>query len=452
MRANPYVQTTAQQEQEMLAAVGAASIEQLFEEQVPPELLLSSEDFRLPAGLPESQVLARIQALAGQCVDPASMVSFLGGGCYDHFVPAAVEFIANRAEFVTAYTPYQPEASQGTLQAFFEYQTLTARLYGMDVSNASLYDGATALAEAVLLALAVRPERRRIVLPCVLHADYGAVVKSYVQHLDVQIAEVPWKQGVTDVEALARAVTDDTAAVVCVQPNYFGCLEPVTDFERVAHAHGALLVAVADPFSLGLLAPPGEYGADIAVGEGQSVGLRPYLGGQTVGIFTCRQEFLRRMPGRLVGLTRDRKGRRGYVLTLQTREQHIRREKATSNICTNHAHNALKVAIYLALVGPEGLKRLARHCARNLALFRRKIMEISPKAVAFPGPAFRELTLKLRCPAREAVKELAQKGIFAGIPLDRLGEELNNHLLVAVTEKRTDEEIHKFVHALCNYV
>jgi len=451
LRANPFIQTTPAQEQEMLASAGAADIDGLFREQV-PAALLGNGGVELPPAMGEAELLAHIRQLASACTATGQVTSFLGGGCYDHFIPSAGEALANRAEFVTAYTPYQPEASQGTLQAFFEYQSLMARLYAMDASNASLYDGASALGEAVFLALAVHPDRRKVLLPFALHPDYRTVVRSYVQHLDVEVAEIAERDGRTDYAALAAAAGADTAAIVVSQPNFFGCLEDVGAVARIAKECGALFIAVADPFSLGILAPPGEYGADVAVGEGQPLGLRQYLGGETLGIFTCRHEFLRRMPGRLVGLTRDRNGRRGYVLTLQTREQHIRREKATSNICTNHAHNALRATIYLALAGPQGLRLLARRCARNLAFFRRELAEAAPGAIAFDAPVFRETVVKLRCPAADACAELATRGFYAGVPLGLLGERYENLLLVAVTERRTDQEITAFVQALRDFV
>lgn len=435
----------------MLAAIGAASLDDLFSQQI-PHTLLNSEFASLPASSGEIELLSRLRSLAAQCRSATEVVSFLGGGCYDHFIPAAVDAVANRSEFVTAYTPYQPEASQGALQAFFEFQTLMARLYAMDVSNASLYDGASALGEAIFLALSVHPDRKRVVLPFSLHPDYRHVVRSYVQHLDVEVIEVGHKGGITDYDELRKAATGEPAAVVSVQPNFFGCLEDVDAFRDAALRANAVFIAVADPLSLGILKPPGEYGADVAVGEGQPLGLRTYLGGESLGIFTCRREHLRRMPGRLVGLTRDREGKRGYVLTLQTREQHIRREKATSNICTNHAHNALRATIYLSLVGPSGLRVIARKCARNLAFFRAKISSESPRALTYEQPAFRETVITLKVHANEVCQKLLERGFFAGVPLGILGPDYENLLLVAVTEKRTNAEIERFVKALREFI
>ncbi|MCX7626091.1 MAG: aminomethyl-transferring glycine dehydrogenase subunit GcvPA [Candidatus Sumerlaeaceae bacterium] len=451
MRNNPFIQTTELQEQEMLAAIGARSLDELFSEQIPPSLL-TSEAGSLPSPCGELELVRRLKDLASQCKSATDVVSFLGGGCYDHFIPAAVDHIANRSEFLTAYTPYQPEASQGALQAFFEYQTLMARLYAMDVSNASLYDGASALGEAVFLALSVHPDRKRVILPFTLHPHYREVVRSYVQHLDVEVVEIEHRGGVTDCEKLKEVAANEAAAVVSVQPNFFGCLEDVDAFSDAARRANAVFIAVADPLSLGLLKPPGEYGADVAVGEGQPLGLRTYLGGESLGIFTCRWDYLRRMPGRLVGLTRDREGKRGYVLTLQTREQHIRREKATSNICTNHAHNALRATIFLSLVGPQGLRAIARKCARNLALFKSWIASESADAVAFRQPAFRETVIRLNTNANVVCEKLLERGFFAGIPLEILGPAYEDLLLVAVTEKRTDAEIKSFVKALREFL
>jgi glycine dehydrogenase subunit 1 len=452
LKRNPYVQNTEQQTHEMLSTVGVASIEELFREQVPAELLQGAT-FQLPPPLHEMDLLREVRSIASQNTTLRQALSFLGGGIYEHFIPAALEPIVNRSEFVTSYTPYQPEASQGTLQVFFEYQTLMARLFQMDVSNASLYDGASALGEAVLLAIGVKPDRREIVIPETLHPHYRELVTTYLRWFDVEVRVVPMDHGRTSLAAVDAMCSERTAAVVVQQPNYLGCLEEVFEISRIAKGSGAMLIAVADPISLGLLAPPGAYDADVAVGEGQPLGMRPAFGGETLGIFTCRNEYVRRMPGRLVGLTTDRQGRRGYVLTLQTREQHIRREKATSNICTNHAHNALRATVYLALLGPQGLRWVARRCARNLNYFRTLLRNVSPSAEAFPDvPCFKEVVVRTKIPAREVVKQLASRNIFAGVALDHLGEHFQYDLLIAVTELRTDPEIERFVAALQEFV
>jgi glycine dehydrogenase subunit 1 len=444
---NPFIQNTAAQQQEMLDLVGAASIEDLFSAQIPGEYQYGGE-FQIPRALAEPELQREFAELAARDGSTVQFVSFLGGGVADHFIPAAVGAIAGRSEFVTAYTPYQPEASQGTLQAFFEFQTLIARLFSMDVSNASLYDGASALGEAVFLALSTRPDRSTILLPESLHPEYATVVETYLRHFDVKIVQIPAVNGVIDRNRMVQQLDDTVAAVVLQNPNYYGCIEDAAEISREVHAAGALLIAVCDPVSLGLLAAPGEYNADIAVAEGQSLGLRQFLGGESLGLFTCKKEFIRKVPGRIVGTAKDKDNRLGYVLTLQTREQHIRREKATSNICTNHAHNALRAAIYLSLMGASGLRQVARACARNLQRFRSAILKTNPGALPFTTPCFKETVIKLNKPAEEVCSILLKQQIFAGIPLSKLEDPMRNMLLVCTTERRTDAEIDAYVAAL----
>jgi glycine dehydrogenase subunit 1 len=441
---NPFVQTTPGQLREMLSRVGADSIDRLFLDQV-PDALEHRGDFGLPPAMAESEILREFADLAARNTSTQQAVSFLGGGIYDHFIPAAVAAVANRAEFVTAYTPYQPEASQGTLQAFFEFQTMVARLFAMDVSNASLYDGASALGEALFMALQLKPDRRTVILPAALHPDSAALAATYLRHFDVKIVTAPEVGGLTDIAALRAMAGADTSAIVLQQPNYLGSLEDARAFAEVARGAGALLVASADPVSLGVIAPPGEYGADIAVGEGQGLGLRQWAGGETLGLFACRKDFVRRMPGRLVGLARDRRDRRGFVLTLQTREQHIRRDKATSNICTNHAHNALRATIFMALMGPRGMERIARGCVRNT----RRLRAALAGNLAHPqAPVFKEFVVRTRRPAVEVCGAMLARGYLAGVPLGRLGRNHEDKLLVCVTERRTDGEIDGFAAAL----
>jgi len=437
---NPYIQTTPVQLKEMLEKVGVDSIDALFAEQVPAEFEFEGP-FNLPPAMSESQLMNWTSRLAARNTSTQQAVSFLGGGIYDHFIPSAVGALANRSEFVTAYTPYQPEASQGTLQAFFEFQT-------MDVSNASLYDGASALGEALFMALQVRPERRLVLLPSTLHPDYAALAHTYMKHFEIELVTIPaGEDGRLDLEALA-ARAGEAAAVVLQTPNYLGIIEQAHEISRITHEADALLVAVCDPISLGLLAPPGEYDADIAVAEGQGLGLRQWLGGESLGLFLCRKDFVRRMPGRLVGLAKDREGRRGFVLTLQTREQHIRRDRATSNICTNHAHNALRATIFMALMGPEGLRQMARACVRNTQKLRNAIDSHKPEAIAFEGPVFKEFVVRTAGPASAVRDALLEEGFLAGIPLQRLGPQFENMLLVCATDQRTDEEITAFAKAL----
>jgi glycine dehydrogenase subunit 1 len=450
---NPYIQATTDQVEEMLEVIGASSIDELFETQVPLEFHLR-RDLGLPPALSELEIQQELGELAARNSSCATHVCFAGGGIYDHFVPSAIMAVAGRSEFVTGYTPYQPEVSQGTLQAFFEYQTMVSRLYGMPVSNASLYDGATALGEALLLALNARDGANTVLLPQALHPDYRALVETYLSELGVEIKPIPLApDGKTDTQALKKLVSEQVAAVVVQHPNYLGCLEDTADFVSAAQSVDALTVAVADPLSLALLTPPGEWGADIAVGEGQALGLNPYAGGETLGLFTCKQEFMRRIPGRLVGMAQDRNNKRGFVLTLQTREQHIRRGKATSNICTNHAHNALRATIHLCLMGPQGMQRAATACVRGTQRLKKTLISRKPSAVPFSAPVFKEFVVQLACPAREAIDALHKRGFIGGVDLEpALGSDFRNALLVAVTEKRTDQQIDRFAAALGEYL
>lgn len=445
---NPYIQATPEDIEAMLGRIGAANIDEVFADQVPDDVQFKGS-MGLPSALSELELQPHLMKLAAANRPTTDYVSFLGGGIYDHFVPTAIMHVANRSEYVTGYTPYQPEASQGLLQAFFEYQTMIARLYDMPVSNASLYDCASAVGEAVFMALGVHPDRHRVVLSGSVHPHYRQLVETYMAHFDTKVDTVKPAEGKTDLEALDEYLGSDVAAVVIQHPNYFGCLEDVHELSQRIAASGALFIVVADPLSLGLLQPPGTYSADIAVGEGQPLGLNQYAGGETIGIFTCKQEFLRKVPGRLVGLTKDKEDRRGFVLTLQTREQHIRRAKATSNICTNHAHNALRASIYMCLMGPQGMGRVARACARNTQRLRSQL----GNALAWQTPVFKEFVVKTAKPARQVRDELTQRGYLAGTPLDEtLGAGYENQLLVAVTEKRTDEQIDGFAKILKEYV
>ena len=449
---NPYIQTTPEQLSEMLAKIGAASIDEIFNDQIPADLQYKSS-FEIPEALSELELQAHLAELAARnrvAAPGSGFVSFMGGGIYDHFVPSAIMQVAGRQEYVTGYTPYQPEASQGLLQAFFEYQTMISRLYDMPVANASLYDGASAVGEAVFMALGIKTERDRILLSQTIHPDYRSLVATYMAHFGVKVETVSHEDGVTPTAALEKAIGDDVAAVVVQHPNYFGCLEDVQKIGEIAHKSDALFIVIADPNSLGVLAPPGSYDADIAVGEGQPLGLNPYAGGETVGIFTCKKDFMRRVPGRLVGLTKDKSDRRGFVLTLQTREQHIRRAKATSNICTNHAHNALRSTIYMSLMGPNGMARVARACLRNTNKLKNLVEQRKPEAVAFKQPVYKEFVVRTKSPAADVQREMLDRGFLAGTPLSlrtnaEFGEDL---LLISATEKRTDNEMEQFVNAL----
>jgi len=378
----------------MLEAIGAASVDELFET-VPADLHLD-RDLDLPPALGELELTTHMTGLAAKNAPAGQSVSFLGAGSYDHFIPAVVDFVAARSEFYTSYTPYQAEASQGTLQALFEYQTLVTQLTGMDVSNASLYDGASAAAEAVLMALGATRRWGKVVTAASIHPEYRQTLATYLTNLDVELVTLATPQGTVAPDDLARAVDDRTACVLVQHPNFFGCLEDVRSMVEIAHKAGALFVVSVDPISLGLLARPGDYGADVVVAEGQSLGSPMSFGGPYLGIMACRDEFVRRMPGRLVGQTVDRRGKTCWVLTLQTREQHIRREKATSNICTNQGLLALRAAVYLAAMGPQGMRSVAELCLRKARYASDELTGRDSLEAVFDRPTFKEFVWKPR--------------------------------------------------------
>jgi len=436
----PYVPNTPEDQRAMLEAIGVQSLDELFE-MVPPELRLAG-DLNLPRAMGELELSSHMAQLAAENVPAGQNVCFLGGGSYDHFVPAVVDMVAARSEFYTAYTPYQAEASQGTLQAVFEYQTLITQLTGMDVSNASLYDGATAAVEAVLMSLGATRRSGRVVVSAGVHPEYRQTLATYLENLNTELVTLDASKGVLSPETLEAAVDDRTACVLVAQPNFFGCLEDVRAIAEVAHRAGALLIVAVNPISLGLLERPGDYGADIVVAEGQALGNPMAFGGPYLGILACREPFVRRMPGRLVGQTTDRRGRRCFVLTLQTREQHIRREKATSNICTNQGLFALRAAVYLSVMGPQGMRQLAELCARKAHYAADRLEATGAFRRRFAGPFFNEFVLRVADGQVEAVLAAARrKRIFAGIPLRRWYPDLADSILVAVTEKRTRAEI-----------
>jgi glycine dehydrogenase subunit 1 len=440
-----YIPNTPAQQREMLSAIGAASVEDLLE-RIPAKARLS-RPLALPAAMAETDLVRHLRAMAGENADADGYACFLGGGSYDHAIPSPINHLVSRGEFFTAYTPYQPEASQGTLRSIFEYQTMMAELTGMDVANASIYDGGSALAEAVLMASAVTG-RRAAALSAGVNPLYRQVVELYAEGLGIRIASVPLDDGATDLDALRRAVTEKTAAVVVQYPNFLGCLEDVRAAGEIAHAAGALLVVAAEPVNLGLLAPPGAMGADIAVGEGQGLGVPMSFGGPNLGVFACRQELIRRMPGRLVGQTVDVDGRRGFVLTLQTREQHIRREKATSNICTNVALCALMATIYVAILGKQGLRRVGELSTAKAHYAAEVLARVPGVRLRYGAPFFKEFALELPVSPDRVIKRLLRDGILAGIPLGRFDRAHRKTLLVAVTEKRTREEIDAYAAAL----
>ena len=441
-----YLLNTDDDRRAMLAAIGAASVEELFA-MVPPELRLD-RPLDLPPTLGELELTQHVGELARANAPAGQAACFLGGGCYDHFIPAVVDFVASRSEFYTSYTPYQAEVSQGNLQALFEYQTLITQLTGMDVSNSSLYDGGSATTEAVLMAMHVTRREGRVLMAESLHPEYRQIAATYLANLGTELRTLPTPGGTVAPAALEAALDPQTACVVVQHPNFFGCLEDVETAAAIAHRAGALLVVVFDPISLGLLKRPGDYGADIAVAEGQCLGNPMAFGGPYLGILACREPFLRRMPGRLVGQTVDRRGNRCWALTLQTREQHIRREKATSNICTNQGLLALRAAAYLATMGPAGLRAAAELCLQK-SRYAVERLAAAGAPLVFARPTFKEFVVRLRGGrVHEAIAAGLQAGIFAGVPLGRWYPSLADCLLVAVTEKRTQAEIDRLAEVL----
>ncbi len=442
-----YIPHTAGDVTQMLERIGVATLEDLFVEI--PESVRLKRPLDLQESVSETELLRELKTLAAGNATPETHKSFLGGGAYHHFIPTVIDLLISRSEFYTAYTPYQPEISQGTLQAVFEFQTLICQLTGMDAANASMYDGASACAEAVLMAMRLT-RRKRVLLSKALNPRYRAVVATYCRYLGMELVDVTIAaDGRTDLQDLAAKLDESTAAVVAGYPNYFGVIEDVAALAEQAHGAGAKLVtAVAEPVSLGLLKPPGDLGADIVAGDGQSFGLPLAFGGPYVGFFAVLQKDVRGMPGRLVGETTDLGGQRGFVLTLATREQHIRREKATSNICSNQGLCALMATIFLSLLGKQGLREMAKQNLAKAAYAREKISCVTGFSLVFDGPSFNEFVVRSESPVAEVLTRLEGDGILAGIPLGEDYPELADCFLVCVTEQNRREEIEALVAAL----
>jgi len=439
-----YIGRSENERQEMLRTIGVRAMEDLLISV--PATLREKARITFQEGLSEFDMVTSMSEIASENASSRGAVCFAGAGVYDHFVPAAVRQLVSRSEFYTCYTPYQAEVSQGTLQAIFEFQSLMCRLTGMDVCNASLYDAATALAEAALLAVNVTQKRRVLVSACV-HPSYRKVLNTYCTPTGITIEEIPSGGGVTDVAKLGNALKEGAACFIHQQPNFYGIVEDVSRLGELLSGNPALLVSCVDPLSLSLLEPPANYGSDIVVGEGQALGNAMNFGGPLLGFFASRAEYLRKLPGRIVGMTTDNSGRRGFVLTLQTREQHIRRARATSNICTNEALVALTATIYLALVGERGLKELASQCLAKSHYAAEKLASLADFSLEFQGPFFKEFVLRCPVPAQALVDGAFSKGILAGVPFSRFSGD-NKLLLVAVTEKRTKKEIDALCEAL----
>jgi len=458
----PFIPHTEADVKAMLDAIGVSSIDQLFDEI--PAVLHAKGLTQIPEGINEMDVSRLMQARANQ---DGSYINFLGAGAYEHHIPAAVWEIVTRGEFYSAYTPYQAEASQGTLQLLYEYQTMMASLTGMDVSNASLYEGASGLAEAVLMAVRAHKKSRRILMPSTVHPIWRRVVEAVVKNQGIELVELPYctEGGHTIPDSLKRFEGQETAngtslsrsprldpigdfaALVIPQPNFFGVLEEVDALTDWAHAQGALVIGAVNPTSLAILKPPGQWGAngaDIAVGEGQPLGVPMSSGGPYFGFLACKQALVRQMPGRIIGRTLDKDGKPGFTLTLQAREQHIRRSKATSNICTNQGLMVTAATIYMSLLGPDGLERVAAACHANTVALAAKLSEIDGVSTVFNRPVFHETLLRIDTPVADTLRALEAQGIVGGLDAGEYYPELAGTVLVCVTETRTVEDIHQY--------
>jgi glycine dehydrogenase subunit 1 len=440
-----YTQITDEQRERMLGAIGAKSIDDLFST-IPPELRFKG-DLKVPRGISELELLRDTESLAAKNHDCTKAVCFLGGGAYDHFIPTVVDALSTQSEFLTAYTPYQAEASQGILQLFYEFQTMVCLLTGMEVANASLYEVASAAAEAVLMALSITG-RKRVLVSESLHPDTRRVMATYLAQQNAEIATIPARDGVMDEGAMTSALNDSTAAVVVQSPNFFGCLERLDRIIPAVHAAGALAIVSTDPIACGILKPPGAFDADIVVAEGQALGIPLQYGAPYLGLIATREKFLRKLPGRVVGQTRDLEGRRGFCLALQTREQHIKRERATSNICTNQGLFAIRASIHMAALGRQGIGKVANQCFDKAHYAAGRIAKLKGYEIAFAAPFFKEFTVRTTRGVDQAMTKCRERGIFGGVALARFDTRFEDCFLVAVTEKRTKAEIDNLIAAL----
>ncbi|WP_459911133.1 aminomethyl-transferring glycine dehydrogenase subunit GcvPA [Desulfotomaculum defluvii] len=423
---------------QMLRDIGIENTAELFQD-IPSQIRFNRE-LAVEGGLTEIELQRHLFSMAGLNQGVEENICFLGAGAYDHYVPSAVKHILSRSEFYTAYTPYQPEISQGVLQSIFEYQSMICLLTGMDAANASMYDGASALAEAALMACAAT-RRDQVLVAKTVHPEYREVIKTYLRGPAIKISEIAYQQGLTQTDDLNNYLDKNTAAILVQYPNFFGCIEDLVELAERAHAVGALLVVCADPIALGLLRSPGQCGADIVVGEGQALGIPLSYGGPYLGFMACKEKLLRKMPGRIVGQTVDVDGKRAYVLTLQAREQHIRRDKATSNICSNQALCALTATVYLSLVGRRGLRQVAELCLQKTAYTRNLLSSLPGYQLAWPTPVFKEFVIKTKVSPKVINQKLLQYNILGGLDLGQYYPELKEHMLFCVTEKRSRQDI-----------
>ncbi len=439
-----YLPMTEQDQKEMLETIGVNSVEELFSDI--PEKVRFKGEYKIKKAKSESALLKELQTLAAKNADLKTYTSFLGAGVYDHYIPTIVDHVISRSEFYTAYTPYQPEISQGELQAIFEFQTMICELTGMEVANSSMYDGGTSLAEAAMLS-AGHTRRKKVLLSQSVHPESKDVVKTYAKGQYIDVIEVPMKDGVTDLDALKELMTEEIAAVIVQYPNFLGRIEPLKEIEQIAHEKKGMFVVSSNPLALGVLTPPGKLGADIVVGDAQPFGIPTSFGGPHCGFFAVTNKLMRKIPGRLVGQTVDEDGRRGFVLTLQAREQHIRRDKATSNICSNQALNALAASVAMTALGKKGIKEMAIANIQK-ANYAKEQLKKNGVEVVFEGPSFNEFVVCLNKPIKEINEYLLKKGIIGGYDLEKFDPSLKGHMLIAVTELRTKEEIDTFVKEL----
>ncbi|MFJ8256112.1 aminomethyl-transferring glycine dehydrogenase subunit GcvPA [Peribacillus asahii] len=439
-----YLPMTEQDQKEMLSAIGVSKVDELFSDI--PESVRFQGEYNIKQAKSEPALLKELTKLAGRNADFKSYSSFLGAGVYDHYAPIIVDHVIARSEFYTAYTPYQPEISQGELQAIFEFQTMISELTGMDVANSSMYDGGTALAEAAMLS-AGQTRRKKILLSTTVHPEARDVVRTYAKGQHVEVIEIPYKDGVTDIAALKELITDEVAGVIVQYPNFFGRIEPLKEIEEIVHSVKSMFIVSSNPLALGALTPPGQLGADIVTGDAQPFGIPSSFGGPHCGYFAVTNKLVRKVPGRLVGQTVDENGKRGFVLTLQAREQHIRRDKATSNICSNQALNALAASVAMTALGKKGVKEMAVQNIQK-AHYTKQVLKQKGLEVVFDGPSFNEFVVKLPASYQETNNRLFEKGIIGGYDLGSSYPELQNHMLVAVTELRTKEEIDAFANEL----
>jgi len=440
---HPYIPITENDKKEMLSEVGINHIKELFKD-IPEEVKLNRK-LNLPEPKSELEVKRHLKNLSDK--NASDFLCFRGAGAYNHFIPSVVKHVITRSEFYTAYTPYQPEISQGTLQTIFEYQTMICELTGMDASNASVYDGATAAAEAAFMCADITG-RNKILVASTVNPETKKVLYTYCGAHGLEISELAYKNGITDVGELKAKIDDNTAGIITQSPNFFGCIEPCKELFELGHNSGGIAVMSANPISLGILKPPAELGADIAVGDGQPIGNPVSFGGPYVGFMAVKEKLVRRLPGRIVGETVDKDGKRGFVLTLQAREQHIRREKASSNICSNQALNALAVGVYLSSVGKKGLRQIAQICAQKAQFTAEKISSIKGFNLEFASPYFHEFVIRAEKPVNEINKLLMTNGIIGGYELEKDYPELKNCVLYCVTETSSEEDIDRLVEAL----